>query len=418
MSIRKICCTALIFCSSYLQVGVVLADTIYLKNNDVFSGKIISYENEICVFKSQHESVLRIKTSDIQKILTDGPYEVRFTTGEKVIGILVSGENNTTSVHSETIGSTTIDVSAIKQMVRHFAKSNEAVESKSKDSFGKEVEKQPPLEFLTGSTILLAPGQYQLDFGVDYRQNRDYYPLPMDGYFQNHSYSARMLRFDASLRAGLYEGFEGWISIPYTYTYLQQVSSNAYVRDKEEWQLADIAAGLQYQLTNETSKTPAISLTIAVSSPSGERHYYDSENDWKDPLNNGSGHWIVSPGVAFVRSLDPAMIFGGISYNYLFKEDIDGYKIEPGWGLSAYWGVGFALNDSLSLGTRFSYSYSSNMNANDIEVQGSDKDAMDISFSASYRFTENWVTTPQLTYSLNNDAGASIFSLRFNRLIN
>jgi hypothetical protein len=418
MSFRNFFCAAISFCSFFLFSETIFADTLYLKNKDVFSGKLLTYQNKICVFKTNHDAVLKIDTADIEKIFTDSPYEITFSNEEKVIGKLEEGKNKEVVLKSG-FGESVIDINSVAKMVRYFKKNTDSTtESLSNESFGEEVKKQPPLEFLTGSTILLSPGQYQMDFGFDYRQNRDYYPLPMDGYFENHSYSARMLRFDTALRAGLFEGVEGWIALPFSYTYIEQVSSNAYVRDREEWNIADVAAGVQFQLVNETSQIPAISFSLTVSSPTGKKRYYDSENDWKDPLNNGSGHWMVSPGLSFVRTLDPAIIFGGINYDYSFKENIDGYKIEPGWGFSTYYGIGFALNDSLSLGTRFSYSYSSNMNADDVEVHGSDKDAMDISFSASYRFSENWIATPQITYSLNSDAGASILSLRLNRLFN
>ncbi len=400
---------SLLFAS--LLISSAYADTVHLRNGDTISGTLLSFQNGICVFKTKYDAAIKINVSDIHSISTDTTYLVTLNNGEVVKGRIETKDEKSIIV-SKSLGNVDLDFQAISRIIR--ASDVELVTDMEK-SIGKDADKTPPLEFLTGSTVLLAPGQYQFEMGLDYRQNRDFYPIPNDGYFQNHSYSARMLRFDSTLRAGISEGIETFISIPFTYTYIEQVSSNAWVRDTYEWDVADVSTGIQYQLVEESNLYPAISASLSISAPTGKKHYYTFEDDWLDPLNNGSGHWVVSPGLSFARTTDPAIIYGGFSYSYSVKEDIDGYLVEPGWGASIYYGIGFALNDSLSIGSRFVYSYTSTMNVDDVKVQGSDKDAMDVAFSASYRFSESWVLTPQLVFSLNDDAGTSFISFRLNR---
>lgn len=54
---------------------------------------------------------------------------------------------------------------------------------------------------------------------------------------------------------------------------------------------------------------------------------------WQAPLNKGSGHWSISPGLSFVRITDPAILFGGTSDQHAFRRTIDGYAVKPGSGI-------------------------------------------------------------------------------------
>jgi len=122
--------------------------------------------------------------------------------------------------------------------------------------------------------------------------------------------------------------------------------------------------------------------------------------------------------VAFVRSTDPAILFGGIGYQYAFANTIDGYRIKPGWVLKGYAGVGFALNERLSLGGRLAYAHSANLQADHQTIQGSDADPLELSLSASYRVNDDWVIAPEVTLGLNDDAGPAALSAHFKRRFN
>lgn len=402
------------------------ADTLVMKSGDKFSGKIISYVNGLCIFDTQYGAAIKVPTAGIASISTDVPYNIDFANGDRVVGQLQVTAADQTVLQSRTLGQAQVDVGAISKMVKHFdeapttahAGQAGAAETRDGKQYGAEVENQAPLDFLTGSTVLLSPGQVELDVNTTYKQSRTQYNLPDVGYFQKSSYSARLLQFGTALRAGLYEGVEGYVSVPVTYTRIEDVSSNEYTRDTSAWDLGDISFGGQYQLTRESADLPAISATLDISAPTGRKNYNDQTNSWKDPLNNGTGHWSIAPGLAFVRSTDPAILFGGINYQYFFADKVDGYNVQPGWIINSYAGVGFALNEKLSLGTRVSYSYVSNMKADPETIYGSDSDPMDISLNASYRLSRDWVVSPGVTFGLNNDSGPAALSLGLKRQFN
>lgn len=274
---------------------------------------------------------------------------------------------------------------------------------------------KPPLDFLAGSTVLLAPGKLELEWALQYKQARTSHSLMNVGYFQMSAQNSTQLEWATTLRAGLAHDVEAWLSLPLTHTGIEQVSTNEYVRSASQWALGDISAGLQYQWLRETAQWPAVSLTMTFSAPTGKKRYYPPEETWRDPLSNGSGHWSLAPGIAFVRSSDPAMLFGGLNYRWSLERRIDAYRVQPGAGLAGYLGLGLALNDKLSVGTRVSFSHYRNLRVDGQTIAGSGKDPLDLSLSASYRAFEQWTISPQVSFGLNDEAGPAYVSLRMNR---
>lgn len=357
---------------------------------------------------------------------TDEKFIIKFENGDQANGKIDYSLDKKTIIESETFGVSEIKPSQIVSMRKDFSEigRNNRTETISVTSprkkaksteYGEEKKKTAPLEFLIGSTVLLSPGQYEIDFGLGYKTTRTSYSLQQTGYFDRSAYTARQLHYSAALRGGITEGLETYINLPYTYSHIEEVSTNVNVRDTSEWQLGDISFGLQYLLIAETAKTPAVSFSFDVAAPTGKKEYRDFTQNWKDPLDNSSGHWSVAPGFTFVRTTDPAILFAGISYRYSFDRKIDDYEIRLGGGLETYIGLGFSLNEKLSIGSRLAYSYNSRMKANGQTIYGSDTDPLDISFSASYSMNENWTVTPRITYSLNNDAGPSAIQLNIKR---
>jgi len=413
----------------------VFADMVKTNSDNVISGKMLTFKDGICVFKSNYGAILNIPTFDISALATDNIGKITLVSGEIVHGKLLIDDDNTLLV-SSSLGSSPISIASIISINRQLPK-KKTTQTLESIEYGEEEKQAPPLDFITGSTVLLGEGDHQIEFGFDYRQNRDHYALPSVGYFENHSYTARMVRFDTTLRSGWANGIETFVSIPITVTKIEQVSSNEFVRDISDTRLADINLGVQYLLVNESAEIPAITFSTIMSVPTGKKKFYNTLDDWKDPLNNSTGHWGLTTGLSFVRTTDPAIIFGGFNISYSFDEKFDGvenkvidlgdgnfelvttsgFDIEPGIGISSYFGVGYALNDRLSVGSRFSHSYYADMKVNGETIHGSSSEAMDLSLSMSYRLTKTMVITPQVTFSLNNDAGAPSLSLRLSRAL-
>lgn len=418
-------CLYLLFVSAALifMTEESKADTLYLSNGDVLSGNIISLHEGICVFNSKYGSVIQIDAKEITKLKTDNMYNITFESGEIIKGKFIISAEGMSKISSASFGEVPVPTSPISSMLKSFPKNEpssssgevKTTQAERQETYGEKAEETPPLDFLTGSTVLLSPGTFELELDMGYKTSRSEYKLTQIGYFQRSAYSARMFETGLSLRAGILDGLEGWFRMPYTYSKVQDVSTNEFVRSKGSWDLGDLGAGFQYLLHRESSSLPAISASLSVGIPTGQKSYRRIENTWQDALDNGSGHWSISPGISFVRTVDPAIIYGGIDYQYSFARTIDGYYIKPGWGIGGYLGLGFALNEKLSLGARVAMSHYSELTADHIKVKGSDYDPMDLSFSFSYRAWHNLVISPQVTFGLNDDSGAPSVGVRFTR---
>lgn len=396
----------------------VQADAIYTRSGDILSGQLISFQDGLCLFKTRYGVPVSVQAHDLAGLSTDERHRITFANGDIASGRLLHTPDGSTVLESGSFGRAEVASDSITAMTRLFDdKKRDGAENvkAAEPRIGDDSSQQAPLDFLAGSTVLLAPGKLELEWALQYKQARTSHSLMNVGYFQMSAQNSTQLEWATTLRAGLNHDVEAWLSLPLTHTGIEQVSTNEYVRSTSQWALGDIGAGLQYQWLRETAQWPAVSLTMTLSAPTGKKRYYPPEETWRDPLSNGSGHWSLAPGIAFVRSSDPAMLFGGLSYRWSRERRIDGYRVQPGPGLSGYLGLGLALNDKLSVGTRVSFSHYRNLRVDGQTIAGSGKDPLDLSLSASYRAFEHWTISPQVSFGLNDEAGPAYVSLRMNR---
>lgn len=378
-------------------------------------------ENNICIFETKYNSIARINTNNLVGIETDNNYVGELSSGEKIKMRFTYNSVNKTRPHTD-YGDIKINPPNLVSLIRVIdtkktsPQPTPAKGAEGRDSeYGTDTKKEAPLDFLIGSTVLLAPGSWQLEFGVNYKKNKSTYALPQINQFQRSTYEARRLDLTTGLRAGLMKNLEGWVSVPFSYLQVEDVSTNEYVRGDSEFRIGDIQAGLQYELVNESAHCPAVTVNFSASAPTGAKRYLEGIDSWRNSLSNSSGHWVISPGLSFVKKTDPAILFAGINYEHAFENKIDGYNVKPGWGINGCFGVGFALNEELSLGTRLSYGYFDDMYVDGTRIEGSSTEPLDLSFTLSYRIFDSIIATPYVTFGLNDDAGPAAVGINLTK---
>lgn len=139
--------------------------------------------------------------------------------------------------------------------------------------------------------------------------------------------------------------------------------------------LGDVNVSVNYKVLTETTHRPDTVLTFGVTAPTGREPYGIK---WVNAAANsqyeqfavptrqptGNGVWQTSLGASFVKTMDPAIVFGNIGYIHSFTRsfkdiDTDPQIITPGSVRLAdiyYYGAGlaFAFNDRASLSLSFS----------------------------------------------------------------
>ncbi|WP_375738772.1 hypothetical protein [Pseudomonas boanensis] len=200
--------------------------------------------------------------------------------------------------------------------------------------------------------------------------------------------------------------------------------------------LGDVSAGISYKFLDEAPGVPDAVFSLRVKAPTGEEPYgikidpVPGNNNLNVPedLPTGNGVWSVTPGIALVKTMDPAVVFGNLSYTYNLEEDFDDIsaqrgvkvpgKVELGNWFQFGMGIAFALNERASLSMSFSELVSQESRIKPDgqgwqTVTGSDANAAYFNIGMTYAASDDLTVVPNLSIGLTPDAPDFSFSLKF-----
>ena len=200
--------------------------------------------------------------------------------------------------------------------------------------------------------------------------------------------------------------------------------------------LGDVNFGLAYKFMDESEYAPDAVVTLRVKAPTGKDPYgikfrTDPGNDslsYPEALPTGNGVWSISPGISLVKTYDPAVLFGSLSYTYNLEDSFSDIsstegqkvpgKIKLGDSFQIGAGVAFALNEKMSM----SFSVTdviqrrSKTKADGEDwttVTGSDANAAYFNVGMTLAATDKLTIVPNLSIGLTDDAPDFTFSLKF-----
>lgn len=199
--------------------------------------------------------------------------------------------------------------------------------------------------------------------------------------------------------------------------------------------LGDISMGVSYKFLDEAPGRPDAVLSLRLKTPTGEDPYgiklYQAPDNTNlnvpEDLPTGNGVWAITPGISLVKTVDPAVLFGNLSYTHNFEESFSdispqqGIKLPGDVKLGDYFqfglGIAFALNERMSLSMSFSelISRSSRIKPEGGSwqtVNGSDANAAYFNLGMTYAPTNNLTFVPNLSIGLTPDAPDFSFSLK------
>ena len=201
-------------------------------------------------------------------------------------------------------------------------------------------------------------------------------------------------------------------------------------------EIGDVSLGVSYKLFDQTENTPDTVLSLRIKSPTGEHPYgiklvqVDGNDNISvpDDLPTGNGVWSVSPGISLVKTVDPAVLFGNLSYTYNFEESFSDISAQQGTKLGGevklgHWfqygmGLAFALNEKMSLSMSYSQLISQKSRVKQdggswYTVVGSDANAAYFNLGMTYSVSNNLAIVPNLSIGLTPDAPDFTFSVKF-----
>ena len=200
--------------------------------------------------------------------------------------------------------------------------------------------------------------------------------------------------------------------------------------------LGDISAGISYKFLDESPGMPDAVASLRIKMPTGDDPYGIKLNSVPgndnlsvpDDLPTGNGVWSVTPGISLVKTIDPAVLFGNLSYTYHLEGDFSdispqiGVKVPGKVQLGNYFqfglGMAFALNERMSMSMSFSelISRSSRIKPDGSPwqtVNGSDTNSAYFNLGMTFAATDRLTVVPSLSIGLTPDAPDFTFSLKF-----
>lgn len=190
---------------------------------------------------------------------------------------------------------------------------------------------------------------------------------------------ADIYSFDPTVRLGLSDRLFFDANLPYMYRTTNYRSggaggnasglTEATVHDHG---IGDLNLGASYRVLKETAGRPDIVINARVKAPTG-RHPYGielreipgTEGNLSVPLqlSTGSGVWGASLGVSALKTIDPMVVFGSITYFCNFERsfsdisEVEGDqpgRVSVGNALQFGGGLAYALNDRTSISMSYS----------------------------------------------------------------
>ncbi|MBK5343825.1 hypothetical protein JFU48_20845 [Pseudomonas sp. TH49] len=200
--------------------------------------------------------------------------------------------------------------------------------------------------------------------------------------------------------------------------------------------IGDINAGIAYKFLDESANLPDAVFTLRVKAPTGKDPFgiklIQSQSNTNlyvpESLPTGNGVWSVTPGISLVKTFDPAVLFGTLSYTHNLEEsfgDISSTvnqktpgKVRIGDSFQVGMGVAFALNEKMSM----SFSMSDLVQRRSAlkpdgqdwqSVISSDANAGYFNIGMTIAATPNLTIVPNLSLGMTPDAPDFTFSLKF-----
>ena len=189
----------------------------------------------------------------------------------------------------------------------------------------------------------------------------------------------------ADVRYGLTNRLELEAKVPFVYRYDDTISRpinlNTGAADKlfsaDGYGLGDIELAARYQLNLPRGDDPFYIAGLRLKTRTGkdpfEVEYLDASSPnnfgtFQKELPTGSGFYTLQPSLSMVLPADPAVFYGGISYLWNIKRDVNKYigaptasnyvgTVDPGDGIDINLGMGLALNEKSSFSVGYEHTW-------------------------------------------------------------
>lgn len=253
-------------------------------------------------------------------------------------------------------------------------------------TFGRRPESNA-LQFLRSQDVLLKPGAWQFDTGLAYTHFENSFPVPITDPVTgdmigvaNGLVRRRLLYTPLAVRYGLTKNVQLFATLPMGWSNTQ-FSTPGVSESTNTGGLGDLTAGASFHLLKSESELPDVIATMDFTAPTG---VFSSPIFGLVPGSSlGQGFWAMSGSLLFIHRYDPIIVFYGGGFRHLFERTFDGVLFSAGEQILYQFGVGFSVNDRVTLSTAFQAFYITDTQLDNVTIEGTNLQPMSLRFAAT-----------------------------------
>ncbi|SEJ49866.1 hypothetical protein [Paraburkholderia diazotrophica] len=249
---------------------------------------------------------------------------------------------------------------------------------------------------------------------------------------------------DLDTRYGLTDRISVDVDVPYVYRHSQFIVggaggaantlSDASVNSNA---IGDVNFGIYYQFLKETNNIPDVVGSLRVKAPTGTSPFglkvvqLDPDNTnlvAPSKLPTGTGFWNVTAGLSVLKTYDPVVLFGSLSYTYNIARSFDDISSVVGqtqpatvklgdiFQLGAGVALAFSDKDSASISYTLALQPSSKTKApggDYVKVPGSETTAAVMNFGLNHVVNRHLTINGSVSIGMTPDAPNYVIGVRF-----
>jgi hypothetical protein len=262
------------------------------------------------------------------------------------------------------------------------------------------------MEFLRQQTVLLKPGERQLDIGISYLIFDNVFSDTLLNQFRIRQ---RLLTMPLELRYGLFDRVQLFVNAPLGWANTE-VSGIINGENSDEFTniggIGDTNAGATFHIyeSNGKSCSPDILFTCGFTAPTGNSSAMIGL--FQTPgITMGQGFWAAYWNMLIVHKYDPVIIFYGVGSRHCFTGETELFtSAKPGDQYSYQLGTGFAINERITLSTTFFGSYITETQVDGERVPGTILEPLNLRFATTISRPCDRIVEPFVEVGLTDDA--------------
>jgi hypothetical protein len=264
------------------------------------------------------------------------------------------------------------------------AESGEADRVSEAEQLGEEPESNN-LSFLRRQTVLLEPGEWQHDIGFVYSLSEVQSPVALTSAgtvvgVAGVRIRQRLLTCPFEVRVGALPRVQLFMNMPVGWSGTQ-TSFAGFDESQNLFGVGDLRTGMSVLLKKAEGCSPDVIGTFDMTFPTGNDNFFALGLFPGAQL--GEGFYALSASLLCIHTYDPVVIFYGGGYRHRFDDPSMGVDIDPGEQFFYQLGVGFAVNERITLSASFLGAYVTKIRVNDVLLDGSNQEPMRMRFSVT-----------------------------------